>query len=55
MPEEKAPVLEAAVPILSVSDLSEALDDYQHILASKLSGDGESLLVWSAFAVIESR
>jgi len=32
MPEDKAMVLEAAVPILSVSDLSEAIDYYEQIL-----------------------
>ena len=36
MPEEKAPVLEAAVPILSVSDLSEALEYYQHVLGFRV-------------------
>jgi len=32
MPEAKPPKLEAAVPILPVSDLSEALDYYQRVL-----------------------
>jgi uncharacterized glyoxalase superfamily protein PhnB len=32
MPEAKAPTLEAAVPILSVSDLGKALDYYEGML-----------------------
>jgi uncharacterized glyoxalase superfamily protein PhnB len=36
MPEAKAPKLEAAVPILSVSDLGEALDYYERVLRFKV-------------------
>jgi len=36
MPDNKAPKLEMAVPILPVSDLAEALDYYQRVLGFKV-------------------
>lgn len=37
MPESKSAVLEAAVPILAVSDLPEALDYYERILGFRIN------------------